>query len=112
MLPVHLVVNLRERRQLVAQQLQIQQARLESIVEIGCVVSDLVHAVHELRFERRPQIEIVFGQLRKIRRGILASAVIGGMFDDAFAHLEREIEAGKIQIAPLERSTMRSACRL
>ena len=24
------------------------------------------------------------------------------MFDDAFAHLEREIEAGKIQIAPLE----------
>ena len=39
MLPVQVVVNFRERRQFPAQHLQIEQARLESVVEIGRVVS-------------------------------------------------------------------------
>ena len=75
MLAVHLVVDFRERRQLPAQHLQIKQPRLESIVEIGRVISNLIHAVHELRLERRPQIEIVFRQFRKCRRGILLRAL-------------------------------------
>src|SRR5207302_6125089 len=52
---------------------------------------------NQLRFERRTQIEQIFAELRKLRRG-----VIPRMLDDAFAHFKRKIEAGKIQVALLK----------
>src|SRR5262249_1160083 len=50
-----------------------------------------------LRLQRRMQVEQVFGELGKFLRGVLAR-----MLDDPFAHLEGEIEPGKIQVTLLE----------
>src|SRR6266478_6470216 len=94
---VHLAVDLAKERYLLAQRLHIEKLGFESVVEIGSVVSNLVHPVDELRFEGRAQIEKVFGKLRKLRGGIVAR-----MLDDAFANFKSEIQAGKIEIALFE----------
>ena len=40
---------------------QLQQLRFVAVVQIGGAVGDLVGQVDELRFQRRPLIEQVFG---------------------------------------------------
>ena len=80
-----------------ADSLRDAQARLESVVQIGGVVGDLVDQIDQLRFERRAFIEQIFGELRKFRGEIIAR-----MLDDSFAHFEGQIQSGKIQIALLE----------
>ena len=94
---VHLAIGRGEERNFRAQLLEIEQVRFETVVEIGGVVGDLVHEIDQLRFERRALVEQILGELRKFRRGVIAR-----MFDDAFAHFEGEIQAGKIEIALLE----------
>ena len=51
-----------------AQQIEIDQVRLEAVVKIGGVVGDFVHQIDQLRFERRALIEKIFGELREIPR--------------------------------------------
>ena len=63
--PAHLSVCVSEKWNLGAQRIEIKQARLESVVQIGCVVGNLVNVVDELRFDRRLQIEQILGQLRR-----------------------------------------------
>src|SRR6267143_2548939 len=94
---VHLIVHLAKKRYFFAQYLYVKELGFESIVEIGGVVRDFVHAVDELRLERRAQIEKVFGKLREFRSGIVAR-----MLDDALAHFEGEIQSWKIEIALFE----------
>src|ERR1700682_2013590 len=94
---VHLMVDLAEKRYLLAQGLQIEKLGFESIVKVRSVVRDFVHPVDELRFKVRAQIEKGFGKLRKFRAGIIAR-----MLDDALAHFAGEIQARKIEIALFE----------
>ena len=69
MAAVHFRISRIENRHFGAQLLEIEQARLEAVVEVGRVVGDLVHQVDQLRFERRAFVEQIFGQLRKFGRG-------------------------------------------
>ena len=94
---LHLGIGRVECRDLRAQLLEIEEARLETIVEIGCVVRDFVHQIDQLRFKRRPLVEKILGERRKFRRGIVPR-----MFDDSLAHLKREIQTREIEIALLE----------
>src|SRR6266536_1263505 len=77
--------------------IQIQQVRFVSIVEIGGAVCQFIGCVDELGLERRPQVEHIFGQLRK-----LSGCVVARMLDDPFAHLEGEIQSPKSCVALLE----------
>ncbi len=97
MAAIHFRVRCVEHRHLRAELIEIKQARLEAVVEIGRVVGDFVDQIDELRFERRPFIEQVFGELRKFRGGIVPR-----MLDDSLAHLERKIQPREIEIALLE----------
>ena len=74
-----------------------QQARLITVVEIGCVVSDFVGQIDELRFQRRTLIEQIFGQLGK-----LLDRIIVRVLDDAFPHFESKIESAEGSIAQLK----------
>ena len=69
----------------------------ETVIEVRGVVGDFVHKINELRFQRRALVQQIFGELRKLRSGIIAR-----MFDDAFANFEGEIQSRKIEIALLE----------
>lgn len=80
-----------------AQSIEIKQMRFASIVEVRGVVGNFVHPIDELTFERRAKIEKVFGEVRNFRDGVVV-----GMFEDAFANFEREIEARKIKVARFE----------
>src|ERR1700733_4313717 len=80
-----------------AQQFEIEQARFETVVEVGGVVSDFVNEIDELGFQRRLLVQKIFSERGKIRGGIISR-----MLDDAFAHFEGEIESGKIEVALLE----------
>src|SRR5258708_28048605 len=53
--------------------------------------------IEEFGFEGRAQVQNVFGELRKLRSGIIAR-----MLNDAFAKFKRKIQPGKIKIALLE----------
>ena len=90
-------VELREKRNFVAQRVQVEQIGFQRVVEVGGVVGDFVHPVDELRFERWPQIQQILGQLR-MRGG----GVIPRMLHDAFANFECEIQAVETDVAMLE----------
>jgi len=94
---IHVRIKFAQKRHLAAEDGEIEKLGFEGIVEIGGVVGNLIHPVNELSFQRRAQIQKIFGELREIRSGIVAR-----MFDDALANLKREIQPGKIQIAMLE----------
>ncbi len=67
------------------------------VVEVGGVVGDFVGKVDDLRFERRP----LLGQITVEFRGF-AGGEVAGVFDDAFADFESEIEAGEAGVAGFE----------
>ena len=94
---IHLCIKFAKKRNLAAEDGEIEKLGFEGIVEIGGVVGNLIYPVNELSFERRAQIQEILGELREIRSGIIAR-----MFNDAFANLKREIQPRKIQIAMLE----------
>src|SRR5581483_313862 len=76
---------------------QGKQAGFEAIVQVGGAVGNLVGQIDELCFQGRPLIQAIVRQLWK-----LGGTVISRMFDDALAHFEREIQAGKRGIALFE----------
>jgi len=90
-------VDIREKRDFVAQGVQIEQIGFQRVVEVGGVVSDFVNPVDELRFEGRTQFEQILGQLR-VRIG----GVIPGMLHDAFADFKRQIEAVEFDVTMFE----------
>ena len=63
---VHVLVRCIEERDFAAQPIEINQVRLETVVEVGGVVGDLVHEINELSFERRALLQQVFGELGEI----------------------------------------------
>src|SRR5215472_9003308 len=77
--------------------INIDNSRLKSVIELGGVVGDFVDQVDQLRFERRTLVKEVLRKFRKFRGRIVAR-----VFDDSFAHLECQIQAGKIQVALFE----------
>ena len=85
-----------EDRHALANLRQLQQLGLEAIVKVGGVVGNLVGQIDELRLQRRPQIEQVFGQL-----GMLGGAVIVRVLDDALADFEGQVQAAKLRVAQL-----------
>ena len=79
---------------MVADCLEVEDARIEAIVEVGGEVGDFVGEIDQLRLERRSKIEEVFGEF-----GMRGAGIVAGMLDDAFAHAESEIEAAVGRIA-------------
>ena len=73
-----------------AQLLEIEEARLETIVEIGGVVGDFVDEIDQLGFKRRALVQQILGELGILRRGIVVR-----MLDDAFADLKVRFSPGK-----------------
>jgi len=92
-----LCVKLREERNFFPKRIQIEQLGFERVIEIGGVVSNFVHPVNELRFERRAQPEQIFGQLR-MRGG----RIIPRMFHDAFADFKGQIQSVEADVTMLE----------
>ncbi len=87
----------REEGNFVAEGVQIEKIGLEGIVEVGRIVGDFIHPIDELRFERRAEVEQIVRQF-----GIFGQRIIAGMFDDAFADFEGEIEAIEADVTMLE----------
>jgi len=83
---VYFRIEFAKERHFAAEDGEIEKLGFESIVEIGGVVGNFVHAIDELRFERRALIEKIFGELREFLGGIIAR-----VFDDAFANFKRKI---------------------
>src|ERR1700747_632645 len=69
----------------------------EAIVKVGGEIGNLIGQVDELRFEGWLLIEKVLREFR-----VCDGIVVARVLDDAFAHAEGEIEAGKSDIALLE----------
>src|SRR5260370_14271118 len=90
-------IDFAEKSNFLAQDSKIEKLGFERIIDVRGVVGNFLDPVDELRFDRRPQIQQVFGELRKFRRGVIAR-----MLDDAFANFKRQIQAGKIEITLLE----------
>jgi ribose transport system substrate-binding protein len=74
-----------------------ENAGLQSVVEIGGEVSDLIGEVDELGFERRPQGKKILCEI-----GVVGSRIVAGVLDDAFAKGEGEVEPAVGCIALLE----------
>src|SRR5258708_18313479 len=94
---IDLPIDFAEKLNFPAQNGEIQKLGFEGIVDIGGVVGDYINAIDELGFQRRAQIQKIFGKLRKLRGGIITR-----MLDDAFAHFKREIQTRIIEIALFE----------
>ena len=69
----------------------------ETVIEVGCVVCDLVGQVDDLSFERGPLARTIFIELRKF-----SAFEVARVFDDSFAHLKSQIQTGKTGISLLE----------
>ena len=80
-----------------AQRGEIEKSRLEAIVEIGCVIRNLIDEIDQLGFERRALVQEIFREIGKFSFRIVAR-----VFDDAFANFKGEIQAGEIEIIVLE----------
>jgi hypothetical protein len=80
---IHSCIEFAKKRHFSAEDGEIEKLGFEGIVEIGGVVGNLIYPVNELSFERRAQIQKIFGELREIRSGIIAR-----MLNDAFANFK------------------------
>ena len=94
---IDLGVRLGKNRNLLPHGIKIEELRFARIIEVRGVVSNFIDAIDELTFERRAKFEQIFGKVREFR-----GSVIVRMLDDAFANLEGEIQAGKIEIGTLK----------
>ena len=70
--------------------LEVEDAGVEAVVEVGGEVGDFVRQIDELGFERGELIEKVLGQF-----GVVGGGVVAGVLDDAFAYGEGQVEAAK-----------------
>ena len=66
----------------------------ECIVGVVRIVRDAVHDIDDLRFDQRPTASAELGALRSIDPP--------AVFDERLAHLERQVQAGKVRIALFE----------
>jgi hypothetical protein len=82
----HLVTS-RNDVHMLADMTDLEQTRLNSIVEIRSKISDLISQIDQLRLERRPLVQKI---LREIR--MLLNAVVARVFDDALANAKRKIQ--------------------
>ena len=64
----HGVVEAAEECHALAHLIERENARVESVVQIGGQVGDLVGQIDQLRFEGRELVEKILGQLRMRRR--------------------------------------------
>jgi len=94
---IYLSVSLGKNRRFLSQGIEIEKLCFAGVVDVRSVVSDFVHPIDKLAFERRAKIEKIFSKKRKF-----GSGVIVGVLDDAFANFEGEIQAGKIEIGTFE----------
>src|ERR1019366_8941153 len=77
--------------------INLKQAGLHAIVQIGCEVGNLVGQIDDLRLQRRPPPEQVAGEI-----WMLIGAVIARMLDDPFAYTEREVQTTMRSVTLLE----------
>ena len=75
-----------EYRRFADEQVYVEKLGFHGVVQVRGVVSDLINAVDQLRFERRPAIEQIFAQFRKSLGGVVTR-----VFDDSFAYFKSEI---------------------
>ena len=81
----------------VADVADLEQAGLDSVVEVRREVGDLVGEIDDLGLERRALVEKIGSQFGMLRRGVVARVL-----DDALADAEGEIEAAMGGVALLE----------
>ena len=77
--------------------LERKQVRFKAVVQVGGVVGDFVGEVDELGLERRALVQSILGKFRKAFR-----IVVAGVFDDAFADFEGQVQAAKGSVANLK----------
>jgi len=94
---IDLGVRLGKNRNLLPYGIEIEELRFARIIEVCGVVGNFIDPIDELTFERRAKFEQIFGKVWEFR-----GTVIVRMLDDAFANLEGEIQAGKIEIGTLK----------
>ncbi len=75
----------------------LEQPRLNAVIEVGGQVSNLVGEVDQLRLERRPLVEKILRQLR-----MLLDVVVARVLDDALAHAERQVQSAMRGVALLK----------
>ena len=83
-----------EEQRRLADLLKRENSGVQSIIEIGGEVSNLVGEVDQLRFKRRKQIEIVGGEL-----GVFLRFVIARVLHNSLANGEGQVEPAKAGIA-------------
>jgi len=81
----------------IADMVEVENARAETVFEVGAQVCYLVGKVDELGLERRELFQEVFGEFRIALRRIIA-----GVLDDAFTDTKGKIESAKGRIALFE----------
>jgi len=91
------LVAARENVDVFADVVDLEQAGLYAVVEVGGEVGDLVGEVNQLGFDRGALIEEVAGEF-----GMLIGAVVARMLDDTLANAKGEIEATVGGVALLE----------
>ena len=64
-----------EHRHFRAQQIEIEKPRLEPVVQIRGVVSNFVHQIDQLRFQRGPLVQQIFSELGKFAGRIIRANV-------------------------------------
>ena len=90
-------VEAAEERMFTTERVKVEQVGLERVVEIGRVVGDFIDPIDELRFERRVKVELILGEMRSFRFGVVA-----GMLDDTFAYLKGEVQTVEGEVAMLK----------
>jgi hypothetical protein len=75
----------------------LEQPRFHTIVEIRREIRNLVGEIDQLRLQRRPLIQEIFGEFR-----MLLYAVVARVLDDAFTNTERQIEPAVRGVTLLE----------
>ena len=87
----------RGRGHALAHLLQREDAGVESVVQIGGQVGDLVGQIDQLGLKGRELIEKVLGQF-----GVRCGRVVVGVLDDSFAHGQGQVQAAKARVALLK----------
>jgi hypothetical protein len=82
------VVKAVEEGDAIADLVDLEDAGVEAIVEVGGEVGDLVGDIDELGFEGWAEVEEVAGEFR-----MRCGGVVAGVLDDTFSHCESEIES-------------------
>jgi hypothetical protein len=86
-----------EKRDLIEDQVEVEDAGGQAVFEVSGEVGDFVREIDELGFERGLFFEEVF-----VQGGIFLDGVVAGVFDDAFADGEGEVEAREGWVALFE----------